>query len=143
MLKDYLNLRKISIYSLSKQTNIPYSTLSDLCNNKVEINNCKLSIVMNIAKALNLTVEELYNISINKDSVIEIKKYNTLANIRVRNKRYHVEYSKNNKVIDIDLFKVNSINSKYVKDAASWLIEEDLLESEMEKIYALQLNEKR
>lgn len=143
MLKDYLNSRNISIYSLSKKTNIPYSTLSDLCNNKVEIDNCKLSIVRSIAKALNLSIEGLYEIVIQKDNIVEIKEYNTLAYIKTKNKRYYVEYTKDNKVIDIDLFKVNSTNSKYVKDAASWLVEDDLLNSKMEEIYALQLNEKR
>lgn len=143
MLKDYLNSRNISIYSLSKKTNIPYSTLSDLCNNKVEIDNCKLSIVRSIAKALNLSIEELYEIVIQKDNIVEIKEYNTLAYIKTKNKRYYVEYTKDNKVIDIDLFKVNSTNSKYVKDAASWLVEDDLLNSKMEEIYAIQLNEKR
>lgn len=143
MLKDFLNENDISIYSLSKKTNIPYSTLNDLCNGKVEIDNCKVSLLINLAKSLNMTIEKLYELCKNNDNIVKIKKYNTEAKIIVKNKKYYVQYNDGSKTNNIDLFKVNHINNIYVKDAAEWLVEDALLEKEMEDIYALQFNEKR
>ena len=39
-LKDILSEKKISLYQFSKETGIPYSTLSDIVNGKTEINTC-------------------------------------------------------------------------------------------------------
>lgn len=144
MLKQYLKQNKISIYSLSKQTDIPYSTLNDLCNGKVEIDNCKVIILMKLANALKITTDSLYEICKRKNNSFAIKQINKQAMIKAKNKRYYVEFvDKNNNKVIIDLFKVNDINSKYVKDAAQWMVEEKLLDTEMEELYAVQLNEER
>lgn len=142
MLKDYLTQNNISIYSLSKKANIPYSTLNDLCNGKVEIENCKLGLVIKIANALNINVEQLRDICQNEDSAVLIEEYNTYATIKVKNKRYYVEYKDGDAITKIDLFKVNNASQKYVKDAAMWLVEDDLIEKELEDLYALRINEK-
>ena len=36
MLKTLCNLKEISVYRCSKDTNIPYSTLSDIANHKTD-----------------------------------------------------------------------------------------------------------
>ena len=143
MLKDYLKKKKISIYSLSKKTNIPYSTLNDLCNGKVEIDNCKVNLLMCLATTLNISAEKLYDICKSKDNTINISKYNKQATIKVKNKKYYVECPNDNDLLNIEIFKVNQANTRFVKDAAQWLVEDKLAEKEMEETYALQFNEKR
>lgn len=143
MLKQYLKQNKISIYSLSKETGIPYSTLNDLCNGKVEIDNCKVGMLMKLTNALKLSTDDLYDICQRKDNSFTIKQTNTQATIKVKNKKYYVEYINNKNKVAIDLFKVNEINSKYVKDAAQWKVEEEMIDEEMEELYAVQLNEER
>lgn len=143
MLKDYLNKRKISIYSLSKKTNVPYSTLNDLCNGKVEIDNCKVGLVMALKDALNLSFNKLYDICKNEDFIIENKEYNTIAKIRVKNKRYYIEYDNGKEIVQVALFKVKNDNNKFLKDGAEWLLQDHLTETKMEEIYALQFNEKK
>ena len=49
MLKDHLKEKQISIYSMSKACGIPYSTLNDLANGKVDIDNCKVGLLLKIS----------------------------------------------------------------------------------------------
>lgn len=143
MLKDFLNDKNISIYSLSKKTNIPYSTLNDLCNGKVEIDNCKVGMIINLANILDIPFEKLYDICSNKDNTIYNEEFDINASIKVKNKSYYIQYNDGNHTKEINIFKVNNNNNKYVNDAAKWLLEDSLIDSKMEEIYALQLNEKR
>ena len=41
-LKDILSEKKISLYQFSKETGIPYSTLSDIINEKTNIDTCTI-----------------------------------------------------------------------------------------------------
>lgn len=59
MLKEYLEKNKMSVYSLSKGSGIPYTTVNELVNRKKDINECSLKTVSKIAAYLGLTVEEL------------------------------------------------------------------------------------
>ena len=133
MLKEYLKQKNISIYSLSKKAKIPYSTLNDLCNNKVEIDNCKVKILVNIANALNISMKTLYDICTNKENTIKVQ--DTVATIIVKNKKYYIKYEQNNKTNLVELFKVNNTNSIYVKNAAIWTLEDKLTDSQMEELY--------
>ena len=45
MLKEYLKKKNKSIYALSKESGVAYSTLNDLANGKVDINQCKVSLL--------------------------------------------------------------------------------------------------
>lgn len=51
--------RNISKYKLSKLTNIPYSTLNDIFNNKTDIMNCSVMTVYKISKVLNVSIETI------------------------------------------------------------------------------------
>jgi len=142
MLSEYLKKEKISIYSLSKETKIPYSTLNDLCNGKVEIDNCKVSLLIKLSETLGIDIKELYKICKN-DNKIKVKQYNATGKIVVKNKKYYLEYLNDDKVVDEYLFKVNNTNRKYVKEAAEWVFEDILVDKEMEDLYVVQSNEKR
>ena len=62
-LKQYLITQKISTYRLSKQAQIPYSTLIDLVNEKTKLTKCTVEVAFKISKALNMTVEELVDMT--------------------------------------------------------------------------------
>ena len=51
--------RNISKYKLSKLTNIPYSTLNDIFNNKTDIMNCSVMTLYKISKVLGVSIETL------------------------------------------------------------------------------------
>ena len=59
-LKDILSEKKISLYQFSKETGIPYSTLSDIVNGKTEINTCTVLTMKKIADGLEMSVDDLY-----------------------------------------------------------------------------------
>ncbi len=59
MLQQILCQRNLSCYWLAKQCSLPYSTVSDICNNKTPLNKCRAEIVYKIAHALNLSMDEL------------------------------------------------------------------------------------
>ena len=60
MLKDILNERNESVYSVSKNTGISYSTLSDIVMERTDIRNVQAKQLYRLAKYLDLTMEYLY-----------------------------------------------------------------------------------
>ena len=51
----------MSMYSLSKKTKLPYTTINRLVNEKMDINNCNSSAVFDISQALGVTMEQILN----------------------------------------------------------------------------------
>lgn len=141
MLKDYLEKNNISIYSLSKDTEIAYSTLNDICNGKVDINNCKVGIIKKLAKYFNTSMDEMYNTCLN-DKNIQIDLL-TKAEIYTKNKSYYVKFRYDDKDANIRLCKVNSNSTSYLDTIAEWAIEDYITDLQMEKAYDLQFKKKR
>ena len=52
----------MSLYKLEKESNISHATLSDLCNEKTNIENCSASLLYRIASALKMSMKKLYDI---------------------------------------------------------------------------------
>lgn len=59
-IKDLMKEKNMSIYRLSKETGISDSLLGKILNGKVE--NPRIQTVKQIAKALNVTIDEIVNI---------------------------------------------------------------------------------
>lgn len=51
--------KNISKYRLSKDTKIPYSTVSDICNGTTTLENCNAKTVYELSKYFNVTMEDL------------------------------------------------------------------------------------
>lgn len=49
----------MSMYSLAKNTGLPYTTINRLVNEKLDINDCNAAAVYKIARALGVTMEQL------------------------------------------------------------------------------------
>lgn len=58
-LKQYIKENNKKISEVSKESGIPYSTVSELANGKKEIGKCNAETVYNLAHYLNTTMEEL------------------------------------------------------------------------------------
>lgn len=58
-LKEMLTHRKWSIYRLSQMSKVPYSTISDLVNEKTRLSKSSVDVVVKIAKALSVSMDEL------------------------------------------------------------------------------------
>lgn len=59
--KDALSNSGMSMYSLAKQTDVPYTTINRLVNERLSINNCNAGAVFKIAVALGVRMEDLMN----------------------------------------------------------------------------------
>ena len=58
-LQDYLDQRHITKYRLSQLSGIPNTTIIDICSGKSDIKRCSAKTVMQIAKALGCTMEDI------------------------------------------------------------------------------------
>lgn len=61
MIKDVLVEKGMSIYELSKQSGIPYSTLNDLVNGKKNIENCSVKLLKTLADLFGMSLDCFYN----------------------------------------------------------------------------------
>ena len=60
MLKDIMEKRGYSVYSLAKEAGIPYSTLSDLVSGKTDIKKISSELLYKLSKQLDISMERLY-----------------------------------------------------------------------------------
>lgn len=58
-LTELMEEKKLSIYRLSKESGIPYTTLNDICNGKTSLEKCSAETVYKLARALDISMEEL------------------------------------------------------------------------------------
>lgn len=58
-LQKLLDDRNMSVYRLSQLTDIPYSTLNDLKNNKKQIEDCSVRIVIRLSEIFHMTTDEI------------------------------------------------------------------------------------
>ncbi len=81
-LKDYIDKELISLYRLSKDTSIPYSTLRDLYTDKTPL--CKASgeIIYKLADALHVSMEDLLSPYMKKRLVFENFKSETCQELK-------------------------------------------------------------
>ena len=82
MLKDLIDKRKESLYSVAQHTGIPYSTLSDIVMEKTDIKNVQAKQLYRLAKYFDVSMEYLYENS-SSESLIKIsnKGRNIILNI--------------------------------------------------------------
>ena len=59
---DLISQKGYTLYSLSKKSNVAKSTLSDIANGKSNILECRGRVLLNISKALDITIEELIDL---------------------------------------------------------------------------------
>ena len=59
MINELMKEKKFSKYRLSKESNVPYTTVTDICSGKAQLEKCSAETVYKLARALDTTVEEL------------------------------------------------------------------------------------
>ncbi len=58
-LNDLLQERQLSKYKLAKESNLPQTTVSDICSGRVRIEKCSAETIYKLAKALGVPMESL------------------------------------------------------------------------------------
>ena len=81
---DLLAEKKTTVYSLSQQSGVPKTTLTDIGSGQTDLMECTGKTLLGISKALNVTVEELLSLESEEaksilppflhDSIVEYRK---------------------------------------------------------------------
>lgn len=58
-LQEYLKSNNASVYALSKASGVPYSTTLSICNGSADMEECRLSTLRALARALNIDLMDL------------------------------------------------------------------------------------
>ena len=77
MLNQIMESKNISRYRLSKNSNIPYTTLTDILSGKAELKKCSAETVYKLSKVLGVSMEELLEPCFVKRTSFELFKSNT------------------------------------------------------------------
>lgn len=69
MLKQLCQMKDVSLYKCSKETGIPYATLSDIANFKSEPGNISTSILCLLAEYFDVSMDDMYTILMLRERV--------------------------------------------------------------------------
>ena len=58
-LDELMKEKHITKYRLAKESEIPYTTIGDICSGKTDLRKCSAGTVYKLSKALGITMEEL------------------------------------------------------------------------------------
>lgn len=132
MFKDYLKKKKISTYRLSKETDIPYSTLNDLVNHKISIESFRMGPAKRIADFLEMSLDDFY-LMCESDAKGTVRSGDVVGTIGVKGRRYYVDYELDGVRHRDDLCKVSCNNDDFVETYASWKIDDSIVQNKLEE----------
>jgi len=76
-LQTYLDQHKITKYHLSQISGVPKTTIMDICAGRSDISRCSAKTVQQLAKALNITMEDIMSFGTAYDSETGFPKDNS------------------------------------------------------------------
>lgn len=115
-LKSYLKQNNLKVSVISRTSGVPYTTVSEIINGKIDIDRVQIGTGMKIAEVCNLSFDEFYNMCKRSSVLPEIKE----GHIRRKNKSYYLQYDFPDANGEVYLCKVNEDNTRYIKDMAEW-----------------------
>lgn len=77
-----LEARHITRYHLSKISNVPYTTITDICNGKTKLEKCSAGTVFKLSKALDIPMDDLLQSCLEVSTDFEIFKSNVCHRVR-------------------------------------------------------------
>lgn len=129
MLKDYLNEKGISIYSLAKKSKTPYSTVNDLANGRVDADSCRFGLMRSLAGALGISSDRLYRVC--KETISSRSElYGCNISISVSDKTYFAGFDYGSKAYTVKVCPVNLVNTAMIKAIAQLAVEDCIEEME-------------
>jgi DNA-binding Xre family transcriptional regulator len=63
-IQEIIKEKGMSKYSLSKLSGVPWSTLSDICSGKTDLNRCSVKTLSKLSKVLEMPIEEIIELEI-------------------------------------------------------------------------------
>ena len=125
MLKDYLTEHKKSIYRIAKECDVPYSTLNDFVNGKVRPSECKAGMIRDVAVALGMSMDRLYDIAESDTRPMLVKTSAGIpVSISIRSKAYQIDFMYGGKPVSLELCKVCDGSRYHIDELARSRAEE-------------------
>ena len=81
-INEIMEKRNISKYRLSKNSGIPYTTLTDIINGKAQLEKCSAQTVYKLSQELHITMEDLLSPYLEKRCSFELFKSNVCHTLR-------------------------------------------------------------
>ena len=128
-IKQYLKQKKIKISDIAKQCKIPYTTVNEIINGKIDIDRVQIGTGLLIARTCDLRFNDFYNMCKESYALPSIQK----GRIVKKNKSYYLQYSLPHESGELYLCKVNPENSFFIKDMAEWTLDTVIKSSDLQK----------
>lgn len=142
MLKIYLAEKKISTYSLAKRSRVPYSTLNDIVNGKVDITNVKSGILRALSAALYISMDELYDLCSERIEIYDAQN-DIYGYVSKKNKIYYLKFQYDAIEYEQELCAIKRESSLFIRDIALWKMEQLISDIKMEEAYAVCIKTQR
>lgn len=84
-MKEMLKKKNMSVYELSRRTNIPYTTLNELVRGNKSLKNCSVKILKALSQELHMTMDEIYNVC-EKTSYMDFEVFKSNEQHRLKEK---------------------------------------------------------
>ena len=122
MIKDILTKKNITVYKLSQETGIPYATIRDIINGKVDISKCQIGNIERIADVLQLSIDDTYKLLKQDQHLGRIKGPETKQRgyLVIKGKKYYLLYRGKY----TELCEVTPITSMCITTWAGWAIDD-------------------
>ena len=82
LIAEIIQTRNISKYRLSKNSGVPYTTLTDIISGKAQLEKCSAETVYKLAKELHISMEELLSPYLEKRCSFELFKSNVCHQLK-------------------------------------------------------------
>ena len=130
-LKEILKFKHISIYSLSKATGMPYSTLNDIVNSRIEPASIRSGDLRAIAGQFGMSMDQLYD-QLSESFVIEVG--DVQGRIHIINRQYYVSFRYDGAEVTEPVAKADAESSIFIKTLAGWKMEDYISDRELEAL---------
>jgi len=82
LINEILKEKNITKYKLSQMSNVPYTTLNDICSSKTNILKCNVETVYRLAKALDVSLDSLLENYFDERPAFELFKSNVCHELK-------------------------------------------------------------
>lgn len=103
IMRQILDEKNMTLYAFSEKSKIPYTTVRDICCGKTDIKKCSFETVYKIAKALDISIDKLYELVTSNETSFELFKSSVCHELK----------GKGDKNFLIDILKGDPINKYY------------------------------
>ena len=98
MINTLIKKQAMTKYRLAKESQIPYTTVNDICSKKTRLEKCSAETIYKLAKALNVSMEELLAPYLEQRCSFDLFKSNVCHRVKLNEYAFLIEILENDKI---------------------------------------------